>query len=275
AILNPFTPLAFLTPEIAYQLEVCRYIAAVTLGGYIWDCATNLESDYQLLFKHRVYYPTVIYYLSRYVNFGNLSDCQTLLVILGILFALSTAFTAFLFLLRVIAVWIMNKWIIALFTFLWLCAVGGAITTPFSTAGGHIGSTQACIVLRVSGYAESAPIASMINDSAVFFAITYRILMNSIFEENPSAQFRALIGNSRSFLPTFSRNLLRSGQHYYLVALSGNILLLVMLKTPNLPIFYGTMCTVPVLALTNSMACIVYRQVKFGVISVDGSIDFQ
>ncbi|KAF9257334.1 hypothetical protein L218DRAFT_879724 [Marasmius fiardii PR-910] len=286
ALLNPFTPLAFLTPENANQFEVSRYIAAVTLGIYIWDCAINLGSDYQLLFKHRIYYPTVIYYLSRISTMGyavtsfvfevgNVSDCQALMVALGVSFVLSTGFTALLFLFRVIAVWNMDRGIIASFTFLWLCTVGAAITVPFAIAGGHIGPTQACIQIRVDEYAEATAITSMINDSAIFIAITYRILVNSIFEENPSAHFHAFIGNSRSFLPKFPRNLLRSGQHYYLVALSGNVLLLVMMKAPNLPLSYRAMCTTPVLAVTNSMACIVYRQIKFGLISVDGSIDLQ
>ncbi|KAF9257333.1 hypothetical protein L218DRAFT_949261 [Marasmius fiardii PR-910] len=202
------------------------------LQGYIWDWAINLGSDYQLLFKHRVYYPTVIYYLSR--ELSQWSGAESPLWDI-----LSQAF------------------------------FGGAVIAPFSVSGGHIGPTQACIVFQVDGYAEATAIASMINDSAVFFAITYRILVNSIFEENPS---------SMPSLEMVDPFYLHSPETFFeggniTISLSGNILLLVMGKTPNLPLFYSTMCTVTVLAVTNSMACIVYRQIKFGLINVDGSID--
>jgi hypothetical protein len=71
-----------------------------------------------------------------------------------------------------------------------------------------------------------------------------------------------------TFFPTQSKFLSR-------VALSGNIVLLVLLKLPKLPVFYQGMCTIPVLAVVNSMACIVYRKIKFGVISPDGTANFQ
>ncbi|KAF9261607.1 hypothetical protein L218DRAFT_1001659 [Marasmius fiardii PR-910] len=43
----PVTPFTFLAPDISNQFEIPRYLYAVTLGGYIWDCAINLESDLQ------------------------------------------------------------------------------------------------------------------------------------------------------------------------------------------------------------------------------------
>ncbi|KAF9256969.1 hypothetical protein L218DRAFT_936238 [Marasmius fiardii PR-910] len=285
ALPNPFTPLAFLPPDIANSLEVARYLCVVALGGYIWDCAINLGNDYKLLFKHDIRYTTGIYYLSRISTMGyvvgstvfligNVSNCNALQRSVGIFYLLSTGFTSFLFLLRVIAVWIWNRWIIASFTFLWLATVAVAITAPVGLEAGHLGTTQACLFIQVADYTESSAITFMIYDSAVFLAITYRILVNSLLEENHSAQFKTFIGRGKSFLPTLSTNLLRSGQHYYLVALSGNIVILVMLKLSNIPVFYHAMCTIPVVAVINSMACIVFRQIKFGLITVDGSINF-
>ncbi|KAF9257385.1 hypothetical protein L218DRAFT_1080953 [Marasmius fiardii PR-910] len=283
---NPFTPLAFLEPDVANSLEVARYLCVVALGGYIWDVAINLANDYRLLFKYRIHYPTVAYYLSRISTMGymvtstvflvgNVPNCEAVQIGVGVFYILSTGFTSFLFLLRVVAVWNRNKWIMGIFTVLWLATVGVAVTAPVGIGEGHIGTTQACLFTRVAVYTESTAITSMIYDSAVFLAITYRILVNSLYEENPSAQFKTFIGSGRSFLPTLSRNLLRSGQHYYLVALSGNIVNLVMLKVPNIALLYHAMCSIPVIAIVNSMACIVYRQIKFGLISVDGTVNYQ
>ncbi|KAF7373787.1 hypothetical protein MSAN_00590400 [Mycena sanguinolenta] len=63
-LLNPTTPLAFLPPALANQFEQMRYLFAATLGAYVWDIGVNLGNDYALLFKHRVGFPTVVYFLS-------------------------------------------------------------------------------------------------------------------------------------------------------------------------------------------------------------------
>ncbi|KAK7442198.1 hypothetical protein VKT23_016170 [Stygiomarasmius scandens] len=112
----------------------------------------------------------------------------------------------------------------------------------------------------------------MIYDSAIFGFITYQILLNSSVERGTRSLLRAFCG--RGFLPVVSRNLLHSGQHFYLIAICGNIVLLVMIKVPNAPTVYRGMCSVPVLAITNAMACTVYRRIKFGLISPDGTVNY-
>ncbi|KAF7335940.1 hypothetical protein MSAN_02307400 [Mycena sanguinolenta] len=64
---NPYTPMAFLPPALAGQFEASRYLYAATLGvsAYVWDIGLNLGNDYALLFKHRIRFPTVVYFLSR------------------------------------------------------------------------------------------------------------------------------------------------------------------------------------------------------------------
>ncbi|KAF9257380.1 hypothetical protein L218DRAFT_879655, partial [Marasmius fiardii PR-910] len=286
---NPFTPLAFLDPESANSLEASRYLGVAAFGGYIWDCGINLGNDYRLLFKYPIRYPTIGYYLSRYVSYhsthfqislftffvvGHAPDCRKLQIVQGIFYIISTGCTSFLFLLRVVAVWNWNKWIVATFSLLWLATIGATITVPVGLRASHIGTTQACLLTRVPSYIESSAITASINDSAVFLAITYRILMNSLDKGDPSAQFKTFIGNGRSFLPTLSKNLLRSGQQYYLVALAGNILYLLMLKLPDIPLFYPAISSFLIITIVNCMACIVYRQIKFGLITVDGTINY-
>ncbi|KAF9255463.1 hypothetical protein L218DRAFT_1035450 [Marasmius fiardii PR-910] len=268
-LLNPLTPLAFLDPQTAKSLEASRYSAVAALGVYIWDCGINLENDYRLLFKYPIRYATVGYYLSR------ISDCQKLQITQGIFYIISTGSTSFLFLLRVVAVWNWNKWITATFTVLWLATIGVTITVPVGFGSSHIGTTQACLITRVADYTEFSIITALMYDSAVVLSITYRILMNSFYEGNPSAHFKAFIGNGRSILPKLSKHLLRSGQQYYLVALSGNAINLLMLKLPNIPALYHAMSGALVAAIVNCMACIVFRQIKFGLITVDGTVNYQ
>lgn len=62
---NPNTPLAFLSPTVANQLEVSRYIYVATLGALIWDILSNVPKDYKLLAEHRITPATATYFSSR------------------------------------------------------------------------------------------------------------------------------------------------------------------------------------------------------------------
>ncbi|KAF4578364.1 hypothetical protein EYR36_000171 [Pleurotus pulmonarius] len=231
---NPLTPLAFLPPALAAQFEVSRYLYAVTLGAYIWDSAVNLENDYHLLFKNKIRFPTVVYYLSRQVF-----------------------------------VWHGHTAVRYLYIFLWVAMTGCAVTLPVGIRGDHIGPTLQCINTKVPDYTEATAIMALIYDSAVFTAISYRVITYSVIEESFSARVKTFFGKGK--VSRLSNALLQSGQHYYLVALLGNVVLLILLKLPSVPAVYHGMCTIPVLALINAMACIVFRKIKFGLITDDGT----
>ncbi|KAG2119202.1 hypothetical protein DEU56DRAFT_137488 [Suillus clintonianus] len=281
ALPNPYTPLAFLPPTLANQLEVSRYMYAVTLGAYAWDLATNIGNDYKLLFHYKVNFPTVVYFLSRIFTLsyiltsfifqvGSVPNCQALQVAFGVCMALSQSTTAILFLLRVLAVWHGNKLIRGVFIFLWFAVAVASTTIAFGTKGAHIGPTQQCINVQVAGYIESTLIMALINDSTVLTAISYRILRNCVLEDSFKARVRTFVGGGGS-IPHLSKALLRGGQHYYLIAVCGNIVILVLLKDPSVPAVYHAMCSVPIFALINAMGCIVFRNIKFGHISADGA----
>ncbi|KAJ3729807.1 hypothetical protein C8R42DRAFT_693595 [Lentinula raphanica] len=284
-ILNPFTPLAFLPPTLAAQFEVSRYLFAITLGAYCWDICVNFNNDYKLLFKNKIRLPTVVYYLSRqaiqvistlaYITssfvfqVANVRNCQALQVALGIFNVLSQSFTSMLFLIRVTAVYREVVIIRVCFILLWLGVVGGALSVPLGIGGGHIGPTMACINTIVKKTTEISVIMPMINDSAIFIAITYRILDNSVYEEGRGAQVRAFFGWNK-LLPAVSRNLLQGGQHYYFFALLTNVVTLILNQLKDLPPTYHGMFTISSLALINVLACVVYRRIKFGLITEDG-----
>lgn len=281
---NPNTPLAYLPPTLATQFEVSRYIYAVTLGAYVWDIVINLGNDYKLLFRYKVYFPTVIYYLSRLFTLSyiltsfifqvaSVPNCQALQISLGICMALSQSTTAMLFLLRVLAVWHGNKIASGVFIFLWVTVAIASATVPFGIQGIHIGPTQQCINSQVADYIESTLIMGLINDSAIVAAISYRILRNCAIEDSFGFRVRTFMGGGS--IPQLSRALLKGGQHYYLIAVCGNIVMLVLLKDPSVPAVYHGMSSIPVVALINAMACIVFRSIKFGHISADGTTHFR
>ncbi|KAF7375063.1 hypothetical protein MSAN_00392600 [Mycena sanguinolenta] len=126
-----------------------------------------------------------------------------------------------------------------------------------------------CITTAIPGNVEVAAIIPLINDTAIFLAINYRVLAHTIVADSSLARLRVFFGGTG--LSTLSQALLRSGQHFYLVAVAANITLLVALKLPQLTTVYHGMLSVPALALINAMACLVFRRIKFGLITSDGT----
>ncbi|KAF7334197.1 hypothetical protein MSAN_02381000 [Mycena sanguinolenta] len=222
---NPSTPLAFLPPAGADQFEQARYLYAATLGAYVWDIGLNLRNDYVLLFKHRIRFPTIVYFLSRaftsaYIlaafifQVAPVENCDTLLLGLSISSVLTQTATATLFFLRVTAVWHPSKIAYAVFFILLLAVPAGGITVPLGTRGAHIGPTMQCITTAVPDTIELAAIMSLINDTAVFLAINYRILAHTMVADSSMARLRVFLGGKG--LSALSRALLQSGQHFYL-----------------------------------------------------------
>ncbi|KAF7373759.1 hypothetical protein MSAN_00587400 [Mycena sanguinolenta] len=276
--LNPSTPLAFLPPALADPFEVSRYLFAATLGAYVWDIALNLGNDYALLFKHRVRFPTIVYFLSRaftlaYIlanvvySVAPVKNCNAIALGFSICLIGTQTATAMLFFLRVTAVWHPSKIAFAVFSILWIAVLGAGITVPLGLRAAHIGPTMQCVITAVPSDVEVAVIVPLINDTAIFFAISYRILAHTIVMDSIVAHLRVFLGGTG--LSTLSQALLRSGQHFYLIAVAAQTTLLVLLKLPHLTPVYHGMFSVPALALVNAMACLVFRRIKFGLICSD------
>ncbi|KAJ6486612.1 hypothetical protein C8R45DRAFT_930249 [Mycena sanguinolenta] len=262
---NPFTPLAFLPPALASQFEVSRYFTAATLGAYVWDIGLNLGNDYALLFKHNVRFPTIgihiIFIITTFVfQVAPVGNCNALALGFGICVVLMQSITA---------VWHSNRIVYAVFSILWLAVLGAAIVDPVVIRGRHLGPSSYCIDTVIPPSTETTVIMPLINDTAIFLAITYRILAHTIVADSPMARLRAFFGGSG--LSALSRALLESGQHFYLIAVATHLTLLVILKMSQLSPVYHAMLAFPGFALVNAMACLVFRRIKFGIMSSDGT----
>ncbi|KAF7334208.1 hypothetical protein MSAN_02382100 [Mycena sanguinolenta] len=274
---NPFTPLAFLPPTLASQVEVSRYVYAATLGAYVWDIGLNLGNDYALLFKRRFSAPdelirirrrlsTLAYIITFFVfQAGPVKNCNALAVAFGISVVFTQSTTALLFFLRVTAVWHESKLAYAVFSILWMAVLGAGISAPLGIRAAHIGPTAQCIPTVIPNNIEAAAIVPLINDTAVFLAINYRILAHTIVADSSLARLRAFLGVKE--ISTLSRALIQSGQHFYLVAVAANITLLAAFRLS--PVIHS-MLSVPAFTVVNAMACLVFRRIKFGLISSDG-----
>ncbi|KAF7334207.1 hypothetical protein MSAN_02382000 [Mycena sanguinolenta] len=276
---NPFTPLAFIPPVPASEFEAAQYLFAAT--AYVWDIGVNLGNDYALLFKYKVRFPTIVYFLSRAFTLAYIltcfvfavapvKNCDAIVIGFSTCLVLSQTSTALLFFLRATAVWHPNKIAYAMFSVLWLAVLAAAVAASLGTHGVHIGPTKQCAETGMAPNAQILVIVVLINDTAIFTAITYRILAHTIVADSPAARLRIFFGGAGSF--TLSKALLQSGQHFYLVAVTANVTLLAVFKR-NANNHYQSMLAIPAFALINAMACLVFRRVKLGSISPDGTVE--
>jgi hypothetical protein len=123
--------------------------------------------------------------------------------------------TCFLFFLRVRAIYSKGRLATAIFGFLWLAVLAASITVPIGAGATNIGPTNYCVITEVAPYAGASPIVVTVHDTAVFFAISYRLMTNTyVVPKNYKSQLAALL--SGAYLPAFSKSLFTDGQIYYM-----------------------------------------------------------
>ncbi|KAF9457486.1 hypothetical protein BDZ94DRAFT_1326212 [Collybia nuda] len=265
---NPFTPMAFLPPELAYQKAVTTYVYVGMLGILVWDILIHLGADYKLLTRYRPNIPTLIYFISRWSSLlysvssvifetAPVEDCRVFSKVTCAVYHPAVSATALLFFFRVRALYDGNKYITAVFLFMWLAVLGTSLTVVASLTGVHIGNTKYCTFAGFRPYGSSSNIVIAVFDTCVFVAISWRI-MTSDSPTDGGGGFRL----SGKHLSQFSKALLQDGQNYYLVAMVCNLLVLIMTYIHGVPTVYRTIFLVPAVGLTNIMACRVFRNTK-------------
>ncbi|KAF8166292.1 hypothetical protein K438DRAFT_1984337 [Mycena galopus ATCC 62051] len=270
---NPMTPLAFIPPETANQIQLTIYVYVGTLGAYIWDILCNLHNDYSLLTAHRVSLATGVYFFSRlwsllYILGSTvydtypLKDCAALQKLPMIAYAIAVSANSLLFFLRARAIFDRNRIMVAAFFVLWLTVVGTAAATPTVIFGGNIGPTPYCTTVSGKPYAGAIGITPLIHDTVVFLSISWRLLGNSSRGYGGRVNVRGFL--TGEYLPRFSKAVLQDGQIYYLSSVAMNLLIVIMFYNQHVAQLYRTMFTVCNVLITNCMACLVFRNTKFG-----------
>ncbi|KAF8189564.1 hypothetical protein K438DRAFT_1676795 [Mycena galopus ATCC 62051] len=280
-LLNPFTPLAWLPPEIAYQVQIGNYVVTGTLAAFIWDLFCNALNDYKLVSQYRVGPGTVVYFIARvstlfyllsatlYLTYP-LNNCVLARKFYEVGCAISVPANSLLIFLRARAIFNDNRALVLCFFALWLTVAGTAImpAIPGMIKAANIGPTKYCTTAGDKSYTGVFTIAPPIHDTVIFVAISWRMFHNS-----------HLIGGSRTdrglggvikaamtgeYLPQFSRAVLMDGQLYYLITVIANLPSAIMSFNDRVTATYRTMFFVCTVMVTNCMACHVLRNTKFG-----------
>ncbi|KAF9457890.1 hypothetical protein BDZ94DRAFT_1313768 [Collybia nuda] len=276
-LLNPFTPMAFLTPEQAYQKTITDYIVVGGLSVLIWDILTHLPSDYKLVTQHRINVPTITYLISRWSTLlyaitgtvyhtAPIGDCDTLTKVTCAVYHVTVSSTALLFFFRVRAIFNRNVYITAGFFVLWVIVLGGSLSTVLSISGVHIGNTKYCAYTNFRSYRSGvANITLAVFDTCVFVAITWSLSHSQLsIQKNGGLSSETHFDVFGRYLPAFSKALLIDGQKYYMVATIANLLVVIFDFAPGIPMAYRATSLAPAIGLTNIMACRVFRHTKMG-----------
>ncbi|KAJ3551972.1 hypothetical protein NM688_g4405 [Phlebia brevispora] len=272
---NPETPLAWLPANIAGQLQASDYLYVATLGAWGWDILMCAGQEYRILFKFRFSLPQFVYLVARVFSalylalctvfqIGYVDNCNHLLIVVGVIGAIAVPANSFLMYLRVRAVYNHSMVIKTIFGICWLGVLGGSLTAPFSLKGAHIGTTKRCIDSSIKAYGAAGLLAAAINDTLIFLAITYHLLTSHLTTDAWSDRLRSFVrGEGLHRMPKL---LLQTGQLYYMATAGMNIFTVITVMSSGFPPLLRAMFTVPNVALTNAMACRVFRQLKLGLL---------
>ncbi|KAJ7472273.1 hypothetical protein B0H11DRAFT_2038320 [Mycena galericulata] len=225
-----------------------------------------------LLFKHRLGWPVAAYFLSRIASAAAaigcvvfltypVGDCHAFHLAIGLLFPLAIPLTSLLFFFRVRAVYSGARTVTIVFGLMWLSVLGTSIMVLFATPVVNIGPTPYCSLGELPAYAPIVGLNPGLFDTAVFFAISYRLVENTHVEYHSWKQ-KASAFFTGAYLPSFSKSLFVDGQIYYMITVVTNIVAFVLLCVPSLGPAYSSFLVVPNVMFTNMMACRVYRHTR-------------
>lgn len=145
-----------------------------------------------------------------------LHSCDVIARTIGVLNAITTPTTAFLFLVRLNAIYLDNRTAVTFFSLCWVallgCYVYDSILATIHIR--YIPSANMC-GLTLDGPSDASSFLSIASfDTIVYVAISWRLAAGSWTAGSWSGHLKSFI--SGSGLYRFSRTLLRDGQMYYL-----------------------------------------------------------
>ncbi|KAJ7631508.1 hypothetical protein B0H17DRAFT_897111, partial [Mycena rosella] len=266
--------LTLLPPALAKQVQIATYVCVGAVAVSVWDILNNISLEYRLLTTTKFGFPIVAYILaSRLGSLGYvlgftllatcpLGRCGLAYRVIVSFYPVALSSICLLFFFRVRAVYGRSRVVTLIFGVLWLGVLGTALTIPFGGDAIPIGSTQYCLISKLVPYVGACAIVVTVHDTAVYLAISYRLVMNTYAVRTHKELFKAVF--SGAYLPSFSRSLFVDGQVYYMISVISNIVVTVMVYVNVSPLYRGFLA-IPNLALTSAMACRVYRNTKLGL----------
>lgn len=141
-----------------------------------------------------------------------LAHCGAVAISISAICLVSMSMTSFLFLRRVQAVYAGSRFVYWISWVLWLATSAADVVLFPGTGSRHIDGTRYCTLYVVKQYVSVASFLPAVFDTLVFFAISYKIVFQSITHSGSSWNMFF----SGKALPALSQAILQGGQQYYL-----------------------------------------------------------
>ncbi|KAF9553164.1 hypothetical protein CPC08DRAFT_697996 [Agrocybe pediades] len=271
---NPLTPMAFFPPNLAYQVTVAQYVLVGCTAVLIWDILINLQTDIKMFKRFKVTLSVVVYIISRFsalfyllavtvLQTAPLFNCHKLYLVLQVMYPFVIPSTSLLFFFRVRGLYAENGKVVAFFFFMWLAVIAASITPSTGVSVMNIGTSHYCTNSGLAPYVAAAGIIPFVNDTLVFFATSWRLWQNAYVTQSIQNNVKVMVFGHH--LPSFSRALLKDGQAYYLTIISMNLVTIALFFNNSISPVYRSFIATPNVVLMNSMACHVYRKIRFGI----------
>ncbi|KAJ7282290.1 hypothetical protein C8J57DRAFT_1499274 [Mycena rebaudengoi] len=203
--------LSLLPPELATQLLVTRYVWAGTSAVFIWDILSNLKGDYMPPAPTVILTSRIITSAAAVLGSYPVGDCWAFHLGIALLFPIAIPLTSLLFFFRLRAVYCCARAVTIVFGLMWLAVLGTSPIIPIATRGVNIGPTPYCSMGDLAPYAETIGLNPGLFDTAVFLAISYKLVGNTHVEYRSWRQ-KARAFFTGAYLPAFSKSLFIDGQ---------------------------------------------------------------
>ncbi|PPQ72826.1 hypothetical protein CVT26_003335 [Gymnopilus dilepis] len=270
------SPLLYLPPHLARQVNILIYVHIGTTAVLIWDFLDNLRSDWKLAFSSKFGLPSFLYFLSRACILvfalgraalitSPIGDCARVERVINVFPIVFVITNTLLFYIRVLAIYNRNPFIIAFFGFTWLAGAGMSTTYYLAIGAQNIGPTDYCIETLQDPHhlLGGTAIVFLMNDVLLYTAIIWRIYFMFLDYAGITVKqkFRTLLfGKS---LPILSKVILLDSQMYFLVIILTKATLVVGMFRFQTP--FNVMFVICHLVLVNILACRVFRSLKMGI----------
>lgn len=143
-----------------------------------------------------------------------IGDCVYFDKVVNWLFPVSVPATSLLFFFRIRAIFDDDPFVVSFFGFMWFGVLAGSLTVTQGVHGIPVTGTQYCTTGPYEDYVASATILPLVHDTLIFFAISWRLMINSHVDYTLHNRYRVMVFGD--YLPAFSKSLLQGGQAYYL-----------------------------------------------------------
>ncbi|KZP08596.1 hypothetical protein FIBSPDRAFT_938926 [Athelia psychrophila] len=276
---NPYTPMAYLPPELAASNELAAYIYVASLGVLAWDWLMSMPDEYRILSTGRISQSKITYVSARLFTLGfcfgmvmfqvaPISNCHTMAHVTTVFFILSSNANNLLLFIRIRAVYGNSRSVTAFFGFWYLAVLGTTSPIPWAIEVVHLGPTKLCIDIKVQTWVTASTVCNAVNGTLVFIAISYRVSSRSLGETGWRSAARRFFRSNGA--PRVVNDLLHQGQLCYLATIMIYIPQ-VFLAFNKMPGYQGLLVTT-VQVIENIMTSRVHRAVILGLIT-DGGRD--